>query len=137
MIQWGGFGRGKILLAGGLGSSNDIEDGGNGGDVVLIEGAGLGMNNGADAGGDGVLSRGDALAGHGGHLLYTSGYSNTTSNGDVTMGIAHVGFYGANGNIWLFSGNSTQGTSGFLSLNVGAAIAGKGGDISIVVGLGI
>eukprot|EP00951_Prasinocladus_malaysianus_P044415 scaffold572481_cov52-Prasinocladus_malaysianus.AAC.1 len=60
---------GNVILTAGLGSSEDTEDGGNGGDVIIRGGTALGLNSMTDVGGDVTMTAGDASASHGGSIL--------------------------------------------------------------------
>ena len=125
-----------LSLIAGAGTNVDVDDGGDGGDVLLMAGEGFGLNNVTDGGGSVYVSGGDASMALGGSVSIVSGSSNLTSSGDVNIGTSESGPEGSSGSVTMFTGSSSSGSSGGLMLVTGNSTDSAAGDIEMHVGVG-
>jgi len=126
---------GNVMLFAGHGTNQDRWDGGNGGSIELIAGAGHGHNRETDFGGDVIITGGASAFSNGGSFLMKSGPSLEGSSGNVTIVSDNSGRVGVSGSLNVSSGFSRWGSSGDIMIKTGEALKyGHGGDIVLEVG---
>jgi hypothetical protein len=127
---------GHVHITAGLGSSTSTADGGNGGDMALTGGRGLGGHITNDIGGKIDMYGGQSDSATGGAINIGSGFGVKTSSGNIKVHTASSGPAGVSGKIDAFTGSSV-GTSGLIKIQTGQSTAGTGGDIDVIVGSGV
>lgn len=126
---------GDVRLFAGHGTSDDRNDGGNGGSIELIAGGGHGRNKHLDTGGDVSITGGASAKSAGGSLFIKSGPSLESSSGDVTIATDNSASLGVSGSLNISTGIADWGDSGEIVLSTGASRKyGHGGNIKLEVG---
>merc|ERR1712174_188112 len=102
---------GKVRILGGKGTSDDRFNGGDGGDIELKAGEGVGRHGRIDNGGNIKIQGGNSKNTNGGSINLQSGLSSRSTSGSVHIATSNSAEMGVSGSMSLGAGVSFRGTS--------------------------
>lgn len=127
---------GTVSITAGEGASDQLTDGGDGGDIILAAGQAKGGDK-NDKGGRFSITGGAANHGSGGSVEITSGTSNRGPSGDVVIHTANGGrniLSGSSGSLSLITGSSHFEPSGSVTIASGNSSFNNTGSVIIKSG---
>jgi len=79
------------------------------------------------------VAGGEAISSSGGDIELRTGYSMTSSSGQLTLSADHSGVSGSSGDVFVTTGSAQVDNSGSINMRTGDAFYGMGGEISLAV----